>query len=759
MESVNNHSITKEEELHIHQLFNKLMTTCKRCNESNNAPQVKKAFEFAYKAHSQMRRYTGEPYIEHPLNVALIVANEVGLGVKSVMASILHDIVGNTEYTIEYLQNVFGDKVTAIIERLHKITTSVVYEPTKSTSDFRTILLALAEDVRVVLIRLADRLHKMRTLAILPREKQIKLANETMFLYAPLAHRLGLYGIKSELENLSFKYLYPETYAELDNAREMDKENRERLLKEFSKPIVELLKNTGIDFTISSRPKSVYSTWKKMKNKGIPLDEVYDNLAIRIVFRAKENEHESALCWQIYGIVTSIYNPKPDRIRDWISRPKSNGYTALHGTVMGPEGNWVEVQIRSQEMNEIAEKGFAAHWKYKYNSNEQNKGAIAKEILRENELEKLIFSIREILESKEKDAIEFFDNYKLNLFSSEIAVFTPSGEIVTLPVNATIIDFAFALHSKLALKCIGAKVNHTLVPPLHVLKSGDQVEIITSQIQQPNVEWIDKVVTAKAKLNLRIALKNERLEKINEGRKIIEKLAEENNRNVTKNLYLKLQEYFKFKVKEDLEFNIGLGNISVDKLLIAINKRSPNKILKYWQLKFNKTKNDVTESKENEINTGKKEFHNIVSGESFDSAKHIFANCCKPTPGVEVHGFQISESLFEIHRADCTMVHEIRVLHPHLVVPIQWKSYTATAFLTKITLKGVDRIGILNDITSIISAQRSINIRSANIDTTDGIFSGYFELYIRETDDLKSLMRDLKTVVGINKVEKIVGVE
>src|SRR5512145_1116939 len=503
-------STLTSEEIRIKREFNDLLESCVRCNRRSDKALIRKAFKIAYNAHKGALRVSGEPYILHPIAVARIVTQEMGLGVKSIVSALLHDVVEDTEFSLEEIEDHFGAKIASIVDGLTKISGVFDKNSNLQAENFRKMLLTLSDDVRVILIKLADRLHNMRTLGALPVAKQMKISAETLYLYAPLAHRMGFYSIKNELEDLSLKYRYPKIFQELSDKIKIQEKSHQEFIKEFSRPIKEQLEKNGITYDISGRYKSIYSIWHKMQTKNIPFEEVYDLMAIRIVFDPLPGIPEKTQCWNIYSMITDIYMPKPERIRDWVSTPKANGYEALHATVMGPKGNWMEVQIRSRRMDDIAERGFAAHWKYKTENSQ------------ENELDKWLKRIRELLANPNPDALEFLDDFKLNLFASEIFVFTPKGDTKTLPVNSTVLDFAYEIHSEIGHKAIGAKVNHRLVPLNHVLKSGDQVEIITSDTYRPRLDWLDNVVTLKAKTAIKDALKAENKNRIEKGKKLLE---------------------------------------------------------------------------------------------------------------------------------------------------------------------------------------------------------------------------------------------
>ena len=554
--------LSNTEEQKAKEQFEWLLHNCSRCNTPGDRELIEKAFKLAFDAHKGMRRKSGEPYIFHPIEVAKIVNQEIGLGPKSVASALLHDVVEDTDYTIEDIENLFGDKIASIIDGLTKISGVFDNKSSLQAENFRKMLLTLSDDVRVILIKLADRLHNMRTLESLPENKRIKISGETIYLYAPLAHRLGLYAIKTELEDLSLKHRYPKIYSDLLQNVSENEQKRQHFINKFALPIIEKLNGSGIEFDISGRPKSIYSIWNKMQTKNIHFEEVYDLLAIRIVFEPLPSIPEKTQCWNIYSLITDIYMPKPDRIRDWVSTPKANGYEALHATVMGPNGKWVEVQIRTKRMDEIAEKGYAAHWKYKQTDTH------------ENELDKWIRRIREMLENQDSNALEFLDDFKLNLFASEILVFTPKGQIISLPKDATALDFAYEIHSQIGNKAIGAKVNHKLVPLNNHLASGDQVEIITSDKQKTQREWLNYVITAKAKTSIKNALKAETKNRIEKGKQTLEEKLKELDLRPSSRIFKKLLPAYEVVSKDELYSKIGSGIITLPDLKKILKKNS-----------------------------------------------------------------------------------------------------------------------------------------------------------------------------------------
>ena len=730
--------------------FDDLITISKQRCSPEGIELIKNAFKLAYDAHNGMYRKSGEPYIVHPIEVAKIVSRDIGLGSKSISCALLHDVVEDTHYTLEDIERLFGEKIASIIDGLTKISGVFDNKSSIQAENFRKMLLTLSDDVRVILIKIADRLHNMRTLSSLPPHKQMKISGETIYLYAPLAHRLGLYSIKTELEDQSLKHRYPKIYQEL--AHKLQANNSERLafLEEFKKPIDDRLRNYGLKYEISGRQKSVYSIWQKMQNKNVPFEEVYDLMAIRIVF---DPDPDSALpektqCWNIYSLITDIYMPKPERIRDWVSTPKANGYEALHATVMGPKGNWVEVQIRSRRMDDIAERGFAAHWKYKQNEDQ------------ETELDKWIKQIRELLEDPKSDALEFLDDFKLNLFASEIFIFTPKGEIRTLPANANALDFAYHIHSQIGKKAIGAKVNHKLVSLHHTLKSGDQVEIITSDKIQERKDWLEHVNTAKAKTAIKAQLKGEIKNRIEKGKIILEEKLASLKLKPSHRIFRKLLPNYQVTSKDELYSQIATGIINLDDLKKILKKNTKNKWIRYWgfslgsKSKVNELTDRPGEHEPKPLPPGKQK--TLVLGDALNEAKDNFtiARCCKPIPGDDVIGFKDDYHHVLIHKTKCPEAIKASASHGTRITNVKWTSHKLYSFLVKIALSGADRFGIYNDITTVITKQLNVNTRNINLESHDGIWEGTISLYVHDTKDLNNLMMNLGKIKGVNSVKR-----
>lgn len=730
---------TKAEQRLIQDYFDGLMTACDRKVSEEGKLRIQKAFEFANTAHAGVKRKSGEPYIIHPLAVAKIVVEEIGLSATSIISALMHDVVEDTDYTLEDINNLFGEKVASIVDGLTKLTDEFTpQQDSKQANNFRKMLMTLSDDVRVILIKLADRLHNMRTLDAMAPAKQLKIAAETLYIFAPLAHRLGLYAIKSELEDLSLKYKHPESFNQIQFRLQNQREKRDYLVTQFIKPIEEQLKAEGIDFTITERLKSTYSIWSKMQTKGVSFDEVYDLLAVRIVFTPKSNVSEKRQCFDILSLVTDIYKPKPDRIRDWITIPKANGYEALHVTVMGPQGKWVEVQIRTQRMDEIAERGFAAHYKYK-NINDI-----------ENELDRWLQKIKEMLKNPESDALEFLDEFKMNLFASEIVVFTPKGRMVTLPKNATVLDFAYEIHSELGNHCIGAKINHKLVPISYVLQSGDQVEILSSKTQTPQLSWLNILISAKAKTKVKQSFKLDRKKHIEQGRKIIEDQLAQHKIVPSSDTLKKLSTYYNLTNKEQLYAQVGMGFLELGNLEEVLQTRRQNKLAQFWKLKFS-TKKDESLNQLGKID--KKTPYILV--EDPEQVDYSLARCCNPIPGDDVMGQLSGEDHIIIHKRNCPEALKIMSQQGDSIITAEWTKFKKLSYLSRIKLSGFDRVGIVNEITTVISKHSDINMRTIHFDAHDGIFQGELYLYIHNVQDLTELIFRLMKIKGIDHIERI----
>ena len=733
---------TKAEQRLIADYYEELVKACEHKVSEEGMQRIQKAFEFANNAHAGVKRKSGEPYIIHPLAVAKIVTEEIGLSATGIISAILHDVVEDTDYTLDDIKSMFGERIALIVDGLTKLNEEFTSQTdSKQATNFRKMLMTLSDDVRVILIKLADRLHNMRTLDSMPAHKQLKIAAETLYIFAPLAHRLGLYTIKTELEDLSLKYKDPETYNQIHFRLHNQSEKRNYLVTEFIKPIYESLKAEGIDFTITERLKSIYSIWNKMQTKGVSFDEVYDLMAIRVVFNPKKGISEKRQCFDILSLITDIYKPKPDRIRDWITTPKVNGYEALHVTVMGPLGKWVEVQIRTYRMDEIAERGFAAHYKYKDSQTSM-----------ENELDKWLEKIRELLQNPESDALEFLDEFKMNLFSSEIVIFTPKGKMISMPKNSTVIDFAYEIHTELGDHCIGAKINHKLVPVSHVLQSGDQIEILTSKTQNPKLEWLKFMVTAKAKTKVKQSFKLDRRKHIDQGRQQIEDKLKEYNITPSSNTLKKITAYYNLSNKEQLYAHVGMGFLDIDEIEEILKTRRKNKLVKYWKLSFNKKTEE--EEVENLFSKIDKKSTYLLQ-EDPESSNYLLARCCNPIPGDDVVGYLSGNDQVIIHKRTCPEAIKLMSQQGDQIVTAEWTRFKKLSYLTRIKMSGFDRVGVVSEITNIISKQHSINMRTVRFDAHDGIFEGDMYLYVHNLQDLSDLISRLLKIRGIDKVERI----
>ncbi len=736
--------LTKKEDLFIREQFRLLIENSTRLRKKADREMVEKAFNLAYIAHKDMRRRSGEPYICHPLAVARVASEEIGLGALSISCALLHDVVEDTDYTLEDIEHLFGEKASKIIDGLTKISGAFTEQSSSQAETFRKILLTLSDDMRVILIKLADRLHNMRTLEAMPADKKMKIASETIYIYAPLAHRLGLYKIKTELEDLSMKYRHPEIYEEITSKIKQNAKKRIAAINRFSLPIIQKLEENNIRFDINGRPKSIYSIWEKMQTKNVSFEEVYDLLAIRIVFDPKPRVSEKAMCWLIYSLITDIYLPKPDRLRDWVSKPKENGYEALHATLMSHEGKWVEVQIRSRRMDEIAERGYAAHWKYK-GINSQESG-----------LDIWLKRIRELLESPNDNALEFLDDFKLNLFTSEILVFTPKGHIKSLPKNASALDFAYEIHTEIGNHAIGAKVNHKLVPLSYILSSGDQVEILTSDKQRPQLEWLQFVITAKAKVSIKNALKTERRTRVKIGKEKLERKLKELSIIPNAYVFRKLMNAYETLTKDELYGKIGLGLVDLSNIPEILKKKSKNKLVRYWSLQFLRSKN-TDPKKDHEINEVTKNKKTVFLHENVDKEEsdYTIASCCKPIPGDAVVGYLDPElDTIVIHKSNCPNIIKLASKYGERIIPVRWTTHKVRSFLSRVKITGIDRLGVVNEITTVMSKQLNVNIRSLNVDVLDGIFEATIDIYVHNTIHLNNLILKLSKIKSIETVKR-----
>lgn len=730
----------EEERKEILKRYRKLLKQAKPILKPGDTKLIKKAFSISLEAHKEMRRKSGEPYIYHPLEVALVCVEEIGLGTTSIISALLHDVVEDTDLELDDIEREFGHKVMTIIDGLTKISGVFEYGSSQQAENFRKMLLTLSDDVRVILIKLADRLNNMRTLSSMPRHKQLKIASETMYLYAPLAHRLGLYAIKSELEDLYLKYTDTDTYKDIVQKINESKSYRNKFIKSFIQPIEDELTRQKLEFTIKGRPKSVFSIFNKMKKQGIPFDEVYDLFAVRIIIKS-QLENEKADCWQVYSIVTDFYRPNPDRLRDWISTPRSNGYESLHTTVMSNTGQWVEVQIRTDRMDEIAERGYAAHWKYKDREN-VGKGGIG--------LDDWIGQVRSILESNDSNAIEFMDDFRGNLFHDEVFVFTPKGDLKVLPIGATALDFAFEIHTEIGAKCIGAKVNQRLVPINHKLKNGDQVEILTSNKQKPTEDWLNNVVTSRAKAKIKDALREEKKSAILDGREIVQRKLKAMKMDFNSETVEQLRAYFELKTANEFYYRVGKGIIDPTSIKsfkdFKENQKGKSKV-------GEKVKDESTFTKEIKGIKGS-EHDQLLIGEDMDVVDYILAKCCNPIPGDDVFGFVTINEGIKIHRTSCPNALELLSNHGNRVIKARWTSQKEIAFLAGLRILGTDRVGLINDVTKVISNELKVNMRSITVDSDAGIFEGTIKLYVNNTEHLDHLIKNLQQVDGIIKISR-----
>jgi GTP diphosphokinase / guanosine-3',5'-bis(diphosphate) 3'-diphosphatase len=697
---------------------------------------VRQAFEMAAEAHKTMRRKSGEPYIIHPIAVAMICVEEIGLGVRSTICALLHDTVEDTDITLEDVEREFGIEIAKIVDGLTKISSVIDTNTSQQAENFKKILLTLTDDPRVILIKLADRLHNMRTLDSMKREKQLKIASETVWVYAPLAHRMGLYNIKTELEDLSMKYLEPDAYKDIARKLSETKRERTRYINEFIRPLKDKMIAGNFDFDIYGRPKSIHSIWNKIKKKSVEFEEVYDLFAIRVILNSPP-EKEKEDCWKVYSMITDEYNPSPERLRDWLSNPKSNGYEALHTTVMGPQGKWVEVQIRTKRMNEIAEKGLAAHYKYKEGSNDEDR------------FDKWFGQIREVLSAQDTDGVDFLQDFKTSFLAEEIYVYTPKGEVKMLPTGSTALDFAFSIHSAIGTKCIGAKVHHRLVPIGHKLRSGDQVEIITSNKQKPSEDWLNLVVTAKAKSKIKDSLREEKRKIAEDGKYTLQRKLEAMGAAYGQYNIEELVQFYKLPSSLELHYRIATKSIDLKELKdfqvlgdkIEIPKPKPTVV-------DSPTVYDPTKA------AGKKDSELIIFGESSDKIMYNLAKCCNPIPGDDVFGFVSTGKGLIIHRTSCPNAAQLMANYGHRVVKTKWAKNKEISFLTGLKIIGLDDVGVINKITNVISGDLKINISGLSIDSREGLFEGTIKVFVHDKEELEELVVRLKSLDGIQTVDR-----
>ena len=723
----------EQEKKEILNRYKSLLRTCADKTDKVDKKNIRKAFDIAVEAHKEMRRQSGEPYIYHPLAVAHIAAKEIGLGATSIICALLHDVVEDTDYSLKDIEKIFGKKVAQIIDGLTKIQDVFDKNVSMQAENFRKMLLTLSDDVRVILIKLADRLHNMRTLDNMTKSKQLKIASETLYLYAPLAHRLGLYAIKTELEDLGLKFTKPEVYKAITQELKATKEERDKYILKFSKPIKAKLKENNLEFTLAGRPKSIFSIREKMVKTGVNFDNIFDKFAIRIIVDSSL-KNEKADCWRIYSIVTDFYKPNPDRLRDWVSTPKANGYESLHTTVMGDDGKWVEVQIRSQRMDEIAEKGYAAHWKYKHGGS------------KENSLDAWIEKIRELLTNPESNAIDFIDDFKLNLYSGEIYIFTPGGDLKTLPKGGTALDFAFEVHTDVGLKCMGVKVNGKLVPLSHELQSGDQVEVITSQKQRPREDWLRFVATSRAKSKIKSALKEDKKVIAIVGKEIAERKLKHLKLKLTSETEIELIKHFDAGASIDLYFRFGTGAISNTEIKEFVRLKKGG-----W---YQTIKNKIYGPPSPAIKSEKDSEKVIVFNENDEVLDYKMAVCCNAIPGDLIFGFLTVVDGIKVHRSDCPNSIQLRSNYAYRVLKAKWISKGDIDFVASINIKGIDSVGLMNKITQIISNQMHVNIKSINISSDDGIFEGVITLKVHNVTFLKELTTKLKKIKAISSITR-----
>ena len=697
---------------------------------------IRKAFDLAVEAHKDQRRKSGEPYVYHPIAVAKIVANDIGLGATSIVAALLHDVVEDTQFTLEYVENEFGVKIAHIVDGLTKISNLNKETVSIQAENYRKMLLTLNDDVRVILIKIADRYHNMQTLEHMPIDKQARIASETLFIYAPLAHRLGLYTIKTELEDLGLKYTEPDVYFDILNKINESKIERDQYIAEFSKVLYDSLNAEGMEFEIKGRPKSIFSIRKKMMSQGVDFDEVYDKFAIRIIFKpkSKDEKHDA---WKIYSIVTDHFTPNPVRLRDWMTQTKSTGYEALHTTVMGPKGHWVEVQIRSERMHEIAEKGYAAHYKYKQGEE------------RESTIESWLNKLKDVLENTEANAMDFVENVRLNLYSKEIYTFTPNGQIKNLPKGSTAIDFAFAVHTEVGFHCRGAKINGKLVPLSRELNSGDQVEIITSANQKPKLQWLDYAVTSRARTKIKNSLKEDEKKMGEEGKELLQRKLKSLKLNFNEKMVNDLVNYFKLRTSLDLFFRVGNGSISNPELREFANQQS-NALVSLFKKGIKRSKSTYVID-EDEITN---KYDLIVFGKDEETLQYSMAKCCNPIPGDKVFGFITINEGIKIHKEDCPNAVDMRAKYGYRIMKAKWIDSTQREFKVNINVSGIDNVGIVNNVTLVISNTMNVNIQRINIDSEDGYFEGHIRVSVKNNSQLNEMIDNLKKIDGVMKVER-----
>lgn len=733
-------SNTQDEE-QARQLVQDIIARNPTCHKSeDDAQMIRKAFELANDAHRGMRRRSGELYIFHPVSVARIVAEEIGLDATSTAAALLHDVVEDTELTIPDIEQMFNPTVAHIVDGLTKLDVVIDQHESLQAENFRKLLVSMIEDVRIILIKLADRLHNMRTLDSMPDHKRYRISAETLYIYAPVANRLGLYAIKTELEDLSLKNEQPKAYKEIFDRLQIFKRDFQEVIDSVMTPLRKKLDARGYKYEVKARTKSIYSIWRKMQNKGVQFEEIYDIIAARVVFEPQDGMQEKTQCWDIYSMLTDLFRPNPDRLRDWVSTPKSNGYEALHTTVMSPEGRWVEVQIRSRRMDEIAERGLAAHWKYKGENGD-------------SEIDAWLEGLKKMLDTASQNSMEFMDAFKLNLFSQELMIFTPQGDTRVMPAGSTALDFAFALHSKIGFHCIGAKVNYKLEPISYVLKSGDQVEIITSDNQKPKYEWINFCTTAKAKTCIREAFKEYRRQTIESGERLVNEELSKVKLSVNARIIQKMLAHYHIDNKEDLFYSIGSGATSIEGLEKALRQSSTSKWIKFWHLSFgSKSSPNMQEDEDHDLVMPKGK--NVVLTDEEEKQRYNIAQCCHPIPGDDIVAYVQDDGTLTLHSRACPEAIKLMSSHGNRIISAQWESHKVLSYLVEIEINGIDRQGVVAEITGLIASELHVKMRSVSFEGHDGIFVGRILLYTYSADDLSTLIETLKKVKGVHNVNR-----
>ncbi len=743
MDTSNEERKRLDEEAAINAAFQEILDIYLSSQHRKKVELITKAFNFARQAHKGVRRHSGEPYIMHPLAVARIVCKEIGLGSTSICAALLHDVVEDTDYTVEDIKNLFGEKIAEIVNGLTKIAGGVFgAQASEQAENFKKLLLTMSEDIRVILIKIADRLHNMRTLEFMQVNKQYKIAGETLYIYAPIAYRLGLSRIKTELENLSFKYEHPEEYARIEKKIEKTSRERDILYNDFTLPICQQLDAMGYKYRIIGRVKSPYSIWNKMQKKHVAFEDIYDILAVRIIFEPREGRDENNECFNIYIALTKLYNAHPDRLRDWVNKPRTNGYKALHATFMSLHGEWIEVQIRSEKMNEVAERGIAAHWKYKSQGEESN----------DQQLDNWLHTIKEILDDPQPNALDFLDTIKLNLYATEIFVFTPKGDIKTMPQNCTALDLAYSIHTFLGNHCIGAKVNHKLVPLNHQLQSGDQVEILTSNAPRVDESWLSFVTTAKARAKIQAALRRQQRLLQHDGEEKLNKFLEQEGISNYAGSIEKLWKHHQLKDREELLTAIGKGTIqlgSEDKDALLGNKKFSFQSL--FTFNRDKKKEDKKAEQHNEVDR-KTPLH--LTDDSLKSS-YIIADCCHPIPGDDVLGYYDEDKRIIIHKRSCPVADTLKSSHGNRILAAKWETHKQLYFAVPIQIKGIDDMGVLHEITTIIYQQLNANIQKMHIESNNGIFEGTFWINVHDVDEVKTICDNLKKIKNIKTIARI----